>query len=276
MKEQPEFGYLWLSSGFESSQHGLECSLEFAVSKQLELSWKEALSWLWLEEMVSDKLLSRFCDTCGVVICGLDSDSSESLGPEVLVDDLQEWAQKSDDELDCSDWSKGINMFRDSSFFFKNLSFFSALFLNLVSSLRLFSNSINWKPIKKRLWIQRHQIHPKKKKKIKMQQAYMFCIPCCPFVLHLHLQSLKLVFQQAIFLSDTLLSSNLLLHQPFFHWKKKKKYPTSEWILNTKVHKMLINSPPFPIIHLAGSYHSLVLWAVTEAIPILTRTSLIL
>lgn len=39
---------------------------------------------------MSDKLLSRFCDTCRVVICGLDSDSSESLGPEVLVDDLQE------------------------------------------------------------------------------------------------------------------------------------------------------------------------------------------
>lgn len=47
------------------------------------------------------------------------------------------------DELDCSDSSEGIDIFKDSSFFFKNLSFFSALFLCLVSSLSLFSSSIS-------------------------------------------------------------------------------------------------------------------------------------
>lgn len=41
--------------------------------------------------MVSDNaLFSRFSGISGVVICDLDSDSSVSLIPEALADDLQE------------------------------------------------------------------------------------------------------------------------------------------------------------------------------------------
>lgn len=87
----------------------------------LELVEMEELSWLWLDEMDSE------------ISGGLDSDSSMSLRPEKLLPE----------ELDCSDSSKGSKIFKDSNFFFKNFSFFSALFLSLISSFSLISISIN-------------------------------------------------------------------------------------------------------------------------------------
>jgi hypothetical protein len=74
---------------------------------------------------------------------GLDSDSSGSLWPAVLVDDALQNPLISD-ELDFSDPSDAGQIFKDSSFFIKNLCFFSAFFLNLISSLSLSSSSINY------------------------------------------------------------------------------------------------------------------------------------
>lgn len=72
-----------------------------------------------------------------------DSSSSRSFGPEVLVDDVQENPQLFSDEHDCSNPSNVGEIFKDLSLFIKNLNFLSAFSLNLVSSLSLFSKSIN-------------------------------------------------------------------------------------------------------------------------------------
>lgn len=94
---------------------------------------------------VSETLCSRFCEICGLENWDLGSSSSGCLEPDALVDDVQDISHFSD-VLDCSDSTDIVEMFKDSSFFINNLSFFSALFLNFVSSLSWFSSSINLIP----------------------------------------------------------------------------------------------------------------------------------
>ena len=72
----------------------------------------------------------------------LDSFSSGSLEDEEVMDDLQEISLLSD-EMDGSDSSEENGIFKDWSFFNKNLSLFSALSLNLISVFNLFSSSNN-------------------------------------------------------------------------------------------------------------------------------------
>lgn len=105
----------------------------------MELDWEVALALgglLWffcLDVAVSETLWVDSCEGTELVNSHLESCSSGSLWIEVLVDEMQ--------ELDCSDADE--EDFKDSSFFFRNLSFFSALFLCLISSFSSFSSSTN-------------------------------------------------------------------------------------------------------------------------------------
>lgn len=113
---------------------------------RLELEWEsfslDGLEWLGVDAEFSETLCCRFCEISGLVNWDLISSSSGSLESEVLVHDLEDILQFSD-ELDCSDSTDMVVMFKDSSFLIKILSFFSAFFLSLVSSLSWFSSSIN-------------------------------------------------------------------------------------------------------------------------------------
>ena len=116
------------------------CS-SFSISLELGFDWSSVESC----ETVGESGFSSFSSISHLGEFGiwdLDSFSSGFLVAEEVMDDWQEISLLSD-ELDCSDPSEANGIFKESSFFIKNLSLFSALFLALISVFNLLSSSIN-------------------------------------------------------------------------------------------------------------------------------------